>query len=148
MTDNSTADLPNPFVDDPDLRRLVKIDREHGHWLWLGDVDRDGYGVVYRDGYNWRAHRWTWALVHGLTDLPLDHLCRTRDCVNPEHLEAVTTAVNNQRIPTWGGNAERCSKGHEFTPENTLTRAEGKRRCRICHREQERDRRKRRSADS
>jgi len=148
MTDNSRADLPDPFVDDPDLRRLIDRRNPEGHWLWLGDIDRDGYGVVYRDSYNWRAHRWVWALVHGLTELPLDHLCRTRNCVNPEHLEPVTTAVNNQRIPTWGGNAEKCSKGHPFTEENTLSRAGGKRRCRICHREQERDRRKRRSANT
>lgn len=148
MTDNSRADLPDPFVDDPDLRRLIDRRNPEGHWLWLGDIDRDGYGVVYRDGYNWRAHRWLWALVHGLTDLPLDHLCRTRNCVNPEHLEPVTTAENNARIPTWGGNAEQCSNGHPFTPENTLTRAQGKRRCRICHREQEAQRRRRKSANT
>lgn len=148
MTDNSTADLPNPFVDDPDLRRLVEVDSEQGHWLWLGDLDRDGYGVVYRDGYNWRAHRWVWGLVHGLTDLPLDHLCRTRNCVNPEHLEPVTTAENNARIPTWGGNATHCARGHEFTPQNTGKRAQGKRRCLTCHREDEAERRKRRSANS
>jgi hypothetical protein len=141
---NSTADLPDPFVDDPGLRALVKMDQ--GHWLWTGDLDADGYGIVYREGYNWRAHRWVFALVHGLTDLPLDHLCRVRNCVNPDHLEAVTTAVNNERIPTWGGNAQRCSKGHEFTPENTISRADGKRRCRTCHRDQERERRARRAA--
>jgi hypothetical protein len=141
---NSTADLPDPFVDDPELRFLVKM--ENGHWLWTGERDLDGYGLVFREGYNWRAHRWVWSLVNGLTDLPLDHLCRVRRCVNPDHLEAVTTAVNNERIPTWGGNAQRCSKGHEFTPENTISRADGKRRCRTCHRDQERERRARRAA--
>lgn len=146
MADNSTADLPDPFVDDPALRGLVEIDPVNGHWLWRGELDRDGYGVVSRDGYNWRAHRWVHALVYGLTELPLDHLCRTRNCVNPDHLEPVTTAVNNQRIPTWGGNATHCSRGHEFTPENTLSRSDGKRRCRTCHREREAARRKRKSA--
>jgi hypothetical protein len=141
---NSTADRPDPFIDDPELRRLVRIQPGTGHWEWLGNRDRDGYGVVFREGYSWQAHRWVWSLCNGLTELPLDHLCRTRWCVNPDHLEAVTTAENNWRIPTFGGNAETCSKGHPFDEANTLTRVDGKRRCRICHREQERERRARR----
>jgi hypothetical protein len=144
MTDNSTADLPDPFIDDPGLRQLVRVEPDTGHWRWLGDLDEGGYGVLWREGYNWRAHRWVWCLIHGLTELPLDHLCRTRDCVNPAHLEAVTTQVNNERIPTWGGNADTCAKGHPFDEANTITRADGKRRCRRCHAEQERERRARR----
>jgi hypothetical protein len=147
MTDNSTADLPDPFVDDPELRLIIEIDPEAGHWLWPEDrLDLDGYGLIYREGYNWRAHRYVWALVVGLTELPLDHVCRVRRCVNPEHLEPVTTQVNNERIPTWGGNAETCSQGHLFDEANTITRADGKRRCRKCHAAQERDRRARRRA--
>lgn len=149
MDANSTEDLPDPFVDDPELRRLVEI-TDDGHWLWLGDVDEGGYGFIWREGYQWRAHRWVYMLVHGWidSDTPIDHVCRNRRCVNAlsrDHLEAVTTAVNNQRIPTWGGNATHCSNGHEFTPENTIGRADGKRRCRQCHRERERERRARRS---
>jgi hypothetical protein len=29
--------------------------------------------------------------------LELDHLCRQRDCINPDHLQPVTTAVNSRR---------------------------------------------------
>jgi hypothetical protein len=143
---NSRADLPDPFVDDPDLRRLIDVTDDH--WLWLGDLDENGYGVIWREGYHWRAHRWVHALVHGMTQLPLDHLCRTRNCVNPDHLEPVTTQVNNERIPTWGGNATHCANGHLFDEENTIGRADGKRRCRTCHRNQERERRKRRSIET
>lgn len=147
---NSTADLPDPFVDDPGLRPLVSVDVHTGCWNWLGELNAGGYGMIWREGYNWLAHRWVYALVHGLPDSerPIDHVCRNRRCVNAVdgHLELVTTAVNNERIPTWGGNATHCSNGHEFTPENTLTRVDGKRRCRRCHAEQERQRRARRAA--
>ena len=110
-TDNSTADLPDPFDDDPALRSLIQKTPD-GHWLWLGEMGADGYGKLWREGYNWRAHRWVWSLVHGLTDLPIDHVCRNRRCVNAlsaDHLEAVTTQVNNERIPNWAGNAEFCA---------------------------------------
>jgi hypothetical protein len=132
--DNSTTDLPDPFVDDPELRKLIRI-TDDGHWLWLGEIDRDGYGTVFRDGYHWRAHRWVYALVHGLTELPIDHVCRTRDCVNPAHLEAVTTAVNNERIPR----PETCPAGHR----NWSIRSDGARRCLSCHRARERERKRR-----
>lgn len=155
MSSNSTADLPNPFVDDPTLRGLIEVQPGDGHWLWLGDLDEDGYGILFREGFHWRAHRYLWVLVQGWTDLPIDHVCRTRNCVkpfpNPDgtwHLEPVTTAENNQRIPTWGGNATHCAKGHPFDEQNTLSRSGGKRRCRICHAEQERDRRRRKAANN
>lgn len=131
---NSTMDLPDPFVDDPELRSQIEF-TDDGHWLWTGALDEDGYGVVYREGYHWRAHRWVYSLIHGLTDLPLDHLCRTRRCVCPDHLEAVTTQVNNQRVPR----PERCPEGHE----DWTTRSDGARRCRVCHRDRERARRAR-----
>lgn len=148
-SDNSTAELPDPFVDDPGLRKLVRIDPETGCWNWAGDTDRDGYGIVYREGYNWQAHRWVWTLVHGLTDLPIDHVCRNRRCVNAtslKHLEAVTTAVNNERIPTFGKNRTHCPKGHPYDEANTGVYANGNRRCRACHAQAERERRARKAA--
>jgi hypothetical protein len=69
--------------------------------------------------------------------LVLDHLCRNRRCVNPEHLEIVTSVENVMRGEGFGPkNAAKthCDKGHEFTPENTYirTRAQGGRECRAC----------------
>jgi hypothetical protein len=66
-----------------------------GCWLWLGSLDRDGYGL-----YRGRpAHRWAW-LADGRTldpALTLDHLCATRRCVRPDHMEQVTRGENTAR---------------------------------------------------
>jgi hypothetical protein len=151
-----STDLPDPFAEDPRLRSLIRIDPVTGCWNWVGRLDADDYGVISFEGFEWRAHRYLWVLVHGWLPetTPLDHVCRNRPCVRPLydvansrwHLEPVTTAENNRRIPTHPINATHCSRGHEFTAENTIRRAGGKRRCRQCHAAQERERRARRKA--
>ena len=67
-------------------------------WLWHGSLDRHGYGVVGYRGRQWKVHRLALLLLGvDLTDLEVDHLCRTRNCVRPEHLEPVTVAQNRLR---------------------------------------------------
>ena len=72
---------------------------ENGCWLWLGRIDRTGYGRCKQFNKTVLAHRVFY--MHYVGEIPegkeLDHLCRVRNCVNPEHLEAVTRAVNSQR---------------------------------------------------
>lgn len=132
---NTEQGLPALFREDPLLRGLITPDDE-GHWLWDEErLDSDGYGYLYRDGYMWRAHRWVWLILVGWTDLTLDHLCRKRRCVNPNHLEPVTQAVNNARKPR----PETCPQGHI----DWVIRPSGARRCRECHRIRERNRRAR-----
>lgn len=109
-----------------------------GCWLWQGRLNHYGYGTfkptVEVTTY---AHRWSYeyhvaAVPEGLE---LDHLCRVRNCVNPEHLEPVTHAENQRRMrrPT-------CFHGHPMTPENTYIRRDGRgRQCRTCKRNRQRE---------
>lgn len=101
----------------------------------------------------WRptvAHRVSYELYRGPIPegLVLDHLCRVRGCVNPNHLEAAPQRINALRGEAPSAVSVRtnlCAKGHEFTPENTYVRPSrpNKRECVICMKERERNRPKR-----
>jgi hypothetical protein len=69
---------------------------DSGCWLWQGYVNDSGYGVLKIRPYRIRAHRASFEVFSGPVPdgLVLDHLCRVRHCVNPEHLEPVTEQVN------------------------------------------------------
>jgi hypothetical protein len=113
-----------------------KVDKTETCWLWTA-FTRRGYGRFRVGGAIVQAHRWSYELHAGpvAEGLELDHLCRNKACVNPDHLEPVTHEVNNERrvfTPR-----THCPGGHEFTPENTSRRRE----CRTCHRDRQRRRR-------
>jgi hypothetical protein len=114
-------------------------------WQWTGAKDkRKGYGyfgVELPGGWKIkRAHRYAYeTLIGPIPDgLVIDHLCRNPSCVNPEHMEPVTSGENSRRGDAGGYNARKthCANGHEFTPENTYWRKRnsGGRACRICQR--------------
>jgi HNH endonuclease len=79
--------------------RKVQYDGETGCWLWQGALHSAGYGFLSVGGRNQLAHRVAYRLFVGpIPDgLELDHLCRVKHCVNPAHLEPVTTAENLRR---------------------------------------------------
>ena len=112
-----------------------RINREpSGCWRWTGTITAGGYGKLGGK----LAHRLVFESLVGpiLAGFQIDHLCRRRDCVNPEHLEVVTQRENILRgIAPSAINARKthCNKGHPFTPENTYYDAARRtRRCRIC----------------
>jgi len=116
------------------LSRLIAID-DAGCWIWLGKRSWSGYGHVrYGDRSGYLAHRWTWLHMRGpIPDgLQLDHLCRVRACVNPDHLEPVSPAVNTRRAVEAAGLNDRCKRGHFRTEYSTSHN--GKRSCRECAR--------------
>lgn len=74
-------------------------------------------------------------------DLQIDHLCRNRPCVNPDHLEVVTPVINTQRGDTGLNQLEKthCPYGHSYDESNTYNRPDRpQRNCKICKREAER----------
>lgn len=99
-----------------------------GCWEWTGPRDSDGYGKTSADGHTVSAHRWLWTLLRGELQPKqhLDHLCRVRHCVNPDHLEPVTCAENLRR----GHLARRTHICPEHGPK--ARRRSGRLVCRAC----------------
>lgn len=125
-----------------------KVNKQLGAcWLWVAATDRDGYGVFrVSAGRMAAAHRYAYELAHGAVPqgLQLDHLCRVRSCVNPAHLEPVTSGENQRRSPialaTINAAKSACVSGHLFDEANTGRSATGRnqRWCRTCKREKRR----------
>jgi hypothetical protein len=104
-------------------------------WRWLGPKDKDGYGRFYcNPRITTQAHRWIYQLVNGELppDLEVDHLCKTRQCTNPDHLEAVTRAVNNYRRWNRDSATTHCLNGHPYNEANTYA-WRNRRVCRTCN---------------
>ena len=115
-----------------------------GCWVFTGCTANKGYGQFVSNGRTVKAHRWSWENANGPipSGMVIDHLCRNRACVNPDHLEPVTDRVNILRgvAPTAENAAKtRCGKGHPFSPENTYRYPDGRRECRECSRERKRE---------
>ena len=120
-----------------------KIEREAGTecWLWRGSTHKTGYGQVMRNYKNLLAHRAVYEDMRGTIPkgLTLDHLCRNRRCVNPDHLEIVTRGENVLREDA--GSSKRSQdtmRGHPFDAANTYhymtSRGRPARNCRACRR--------------
>lgn len=78
----------------------VAVDADSGCWLWTGSINNHtGYGRFHFQGTGRDAHPIAYRLFVGEVPdgLELDHLCRVRHCVNPEHLDPVTHAENMRR---------------------------------------------------
>lgn len=129
----------------PEERFFALVDKNgpKGCWLWKGFVNERGYGqfTPYHKkevrAKQLRAHRYSYSLTRSIPKgFVIDHLCRVRNCVNPKHLEAVTSKENNRRSESNAGKNYRktaCKRGHPFDKKNTRYLSSGAgRQCRIC----------------
>lgn len=119
------------------LRDIEKPAGVSGCWLWRGGKNRDGYGQNSEPVHR-RAYRWMVGPVP--VGMELDHLCRTRNCVNPHHLEPVTKAENQRRRNHPGREwhpRPYCRRGHALTGDNVKVWSKGGGRmgiyCYLCH---------------
>lgn len=81
------------------MENVTKVDAETGCWLWQGARTEKGYGQFTIGSERVRAHRMSYELFRGPLpeDTEVDHVCRNPSCVNPAHLQAVTTRENARR---------------------------------------------------
>ena len=127
------------------LMDKVEIVPESGCWIWTGSLQGkgwkkgQGYSAIRFNNKLYRGHRLFYEHFKG--PIPegrqLDHLCRVTCCVNPNHLEPVTNAVNRARgIGNKGEHhlsKTHCPNGHEYTLENTRYSVSKGRKHRVCH---------------
>jgi hypothetical protein len=137
--------MGRPRTTEADFWKKTEPEPNTGCLLWLGTIHaKTGYGTCRYGDRNVLAHRQA-VLFSGRTipeGLEVDHLCRVRCCVNPSHLEVVTTLENMRRAMRGARrhNAEKthCPRGHPYSGEN-LVMWRTYRYCRICLRQNQRN---------
>lgn len=84
----------------PIERLWGRVKKTNSCWLWQGCRDPEGYGRIQVNGRSAYAHRLAWADRNGqIPDgMMLDHQCRTRHCVRPDHLKVVTNKLNSENL--------------------------------------------------
>lgn len=112
----------------------ARIERGDSCWNWTGLKIWNGYGVVRWNGKETMAHRVAYELARGPIPegMTIDHLCRNRGCVRPDHLEAVSMKENILRGEGLAAvNAKKtvCPLGHPLDG-----RKQGERYCKTCSR--------------
>jgi hypothetical protein len=88
-----------PELTDADVNRFWdKVAKGDGCWLWTAATNRQGYGVIKKQGIMYQATRWMYFIAYGIDPerLSVCHKCDTPGCVNPDHLWLGTRKDNNR----------------------------------------------------
>jgi hypothetical protein len=118
----------------------VEQEPNSGCWLWTGAINGCGYGFISVSGEMHRAHRVAFELCRGAIPegLQLDHLCRVRRCVNPDHLDPVSQRENVLRgtgITAANAAKTHCPRGHAYADNAYVRPGRTDRECRLCNKE-------------
>ncbi len=117
---------------------ISRIKKIGNCWIWQNPtLNTYGYAQIHYKNKRILVHRLSYELFKGqlTTGLVIDHLCRNKLCINPEHLELVTikenilrgfgpTAINKRKT--------QCKRGHKLENYNLIVRRNGSRVCRTC----------------
>ena len=123
-----------------------KVDKRDQNecWEWKGYKDKRGYGQFYigKDSNGKHitalAHRASYELLREtiLNNMTIDHICRNKSCVNPNHLEIVSLRENILRgigLAAQNYRKTHCIHGHLFDA-NFAKKNRKWRQCRECQR--------------
>ena len=112
--------------------QYVSIKEDGGCWLWVGSLSSNGYGK-FKTRYRFCYEIFKGEIGPGLQ---LDHLCRTRSCVNPDHLEPVSSRENIRRGENHVAKIMQsvfCKRGHYLCKDNLIKTMRNYRRCKTCN---------------
>lgn len=117
-----------------------KVERTDTCWIWTAcRVGVGHYGLFWGGSEVGKIYAHRYAYQQFVGPIPegfvVDHLCRVRWCVNPDHLEPVTPQENLRRMGELAKAKTHCKRGHLFSADNIKSRAGGRwRACRECDR--------------
>lgn len=126
------------------INKILKsnISIEYGCWVWTGTKFASGYARLYLEPrQSIRVHRMSFLIFNGplIPGLVIDHKCRNKICINPNHLRQVSNSVNSiensNSVSAINIAKTHCKNGHEFTEENTYNQPNTNfRYCKKCSR--------------
>ena len=107
-----------------------------GCLYWLGYTNSEGYGRLSVKDKMWLVHRYMYTELVGeiKDDLTVDHLCKTPNCINVNHMELVSASENVKRGIPWNSKKTHCPRGHPYKGNNLYITKEGFRQCKKCQR--------------
>ena len=126
----------------PEWLRKRSNELSNGCIAWTGYIAKDGYGRFTVRGKWVYPHRVAYESIHGPipAGFQMDHLCRMRSCINPEHLRPVIQKENilcGEGIAAKNAAKTHCKNGHPLFGPNLRLQAHGKkyvsRVCRKCN---------------
>lgn len=135
MKNPTVWQLRRMSLEDRLMARVIMIP-ESTCWHWTGCIDRDGYAKMSTKNRPTMVYRISYELFVGPIPegMVIDHICRQRDCVNPKHLEVVTSRENTMRSPiapaALNARKTHCSEGHELVDASHPSKKQ--RGCLIC----------------